>query len=253
MIKPKVYWDYVYGSRRVTIKDENRKTGYYGENEDFRKKAHDYFAGKLHKGENIFYEIVGFCGPDKPIMAKVSNELLKDKEFIKQYGKETVFTYGCKPGEFEVYVYRISTCNEDGFEIDYDHETVKRRCEEMNVKMVPEIDISTLDKEARRKITNIEDDINSNLDDSNYRCPNFKKFIYDGDQELLKRYIDVLVEGPDPIDPRHIKEGIVLRVDGCKWKAYKAKSFQFKCLEGILKDDEKVIDMEEAEDIKLEV
>src|SRR5690625_1276443 len=56
-LKPKYNWEYVSGSRRVVLKDF--AGGFYGDNE-FRKRWHDYFDGKLHKGETIYYEIVGY-------------------------------------------------------------------------------------------------------------------------------------------------------------------------------------------------
>jgi hypothetical protein len=164
----------------------------------------------LKKGETCYYEIVGYVSENIPIMNKCSNEKM-DKEFIKQYGKETIFSYGCLPGQFDIYVYRMSLTNEDGYEIDYDWEYVKTRCEEMNIKKVLQLD----------------------------------KFIYDGNEEKLKEKVEKLVIGTDPIGKTHIKEGIVLRVDGNKWKAYKHKSQEFKILEGILKTNDEIEDIEE--------
>jgi hypothetical protein len=213
LIKAKTSWNYICGTRRVTLKDLTRQTGYYSD-ESFRQTAHNNFLGKLQKGETVYYEVVGYVSENTSIMPKVNNEKL-GKDFVKQYGKETVFSYGCLPGQSEVYVYRMSISNEDGFEIDYDWETVKRRCEEMAIKFVPE----------------------------------YIKVIYDGDEEALKTKIEELVTGSDPVGKNHIKEGVVVRIDGCKWKAFKAKSFEFKCLEGLIKDTE-VVDIEEAEEIK---
>ena len=36
------------------------------------------------------------------------------KSFIKQYGNETTFSYGCEPGQSDMYVYRMTMTNEDG-------------------------------------------------------------------------------------------------------------------------------------------
>ena len=141
LVQPKSEWKYVSGTRRVTIKDiEKRNSGFYGDKEEFRTVAHNLFLEKLAKGETVYYEIVGWVSPSTPIMSKVSNEKLKDKEFVKKYGKETIFNYGCLPGRSEVYVYRMSMTNVDGIEVDYDWETVKRRCEEMSIKHVVEVD-----------------------------------------------------------------------------------------------------------------
>ena len=56
-----------------------------------RKKYHDMFKDKLPEGVEIFYEIVGWINDEKTIMGRCSNKLIKDKEFSKQYGPETVF------------------------------------------------------------------------------------------------------------------------------------------------------------------
>ena len=92
--KPIYDWGYVSGTRRTVL--ENFEGGYYGSNE-FREAHSKFFEGKLNKGEEIFYEVVGFTHTGAPIMASCDNAKLQDKEFIKQYGKETVFSYGCKP------------------------------------------------------------------------------------------------------------------------------------------------------------
>jgi hypothetical protein len=42
-------------------------------------------------------------------------------------------------------------------------------------------------------------------------------------------------------------EGAVIRRDGSTWKAYKHKSFEFKVIEGIIKDSG-AVDMEESQD-----
>ena len=76
--------------------------GYYG-NDMFRKKYHDFFEDKLPKGMTVFYEIAGWVSETTPIMGRCNNKLVKDKEFEKMYGKETIFTYGCEPGECDMW------------------------------------------------------------------------------------------------------------------------------------------------------
>jgi hypothetical protein len=50
------------------------------------------------------------------------------------------------------------------------------------------------------------------------------------------------------LDNRHLKEGVCVRIDhyGIKPKVYKHKSFNFKVLEGIIKDSG-LVDTEEAQ------
>ena len=113
-IKPKRTWEMISGTRRVTLTDFNKNTGFYG-SEAFRKPHHDFFDGKLHKGEEVFYEVLGYVNESTLIMGEVSNKKTNDKEFIKQYGETTKFTYGCKPNESIIRVYRMTMTNEDGY------------------------------------------------------------------------------------------------------------------------------------------
>ena len=140
---------------------------------------------------------------------------MKDKEFVKRYGKTTTFTYGCPPGAHEIYVYRMSTTNEDGNEIDYSWDKVKHRCAEMDVKHVPEL----------------------------------KRIIYsDGMKDVFLKLCEKYNTGESTLTPTHIREGIVVRADGSKWTAWKNKSFEFKVIEGINKETG-VVDPEEAQGV----
>jgi hypothetical protein len=78
-----------------------------------------------------------------------------------------------------------------------------------------------------------------------------KNMLYDGNEEKFKELIEELADGKDPIG-NHIREGCVIRLNSSKWKAWKHKNFSFKMLEGLIKDDETVVDIEEQEDIKEE-
>lgn len=203
-------WEYVTGTRRVTL--DSFDGGFYGDN-SFRSQWHDLFKGKLQKGEEVFYEVVGYASNDKLIMATCNNKKTKDKEFIKQFGDTTRFTYGCGVGESDVYVYRMTMTNEEGYVVEYPTELVQLRCEQMGVKHVPV----------------------------------FEKFIFTTEEDMLER-VGKYENGEDPIDKTHIREGVILRVDNSeKFKAYKQKNFHFKVLEGIIKEDAVEPDMEEAE------
>lgn len=205
----------VSGTRRTIL--SNFDGGYYG-NDAFRKKWHDFFEGKLPKGMTVFYEIVGWVSEDTPVMGRCNNKLVKDKEFEKMYGKETVFTYGCEPGENDMYVYRMTMTNEDGVVIELPTEEVKLWCEKLGCKFVPILD----------------------------------KFLFTTIDDLNKR-VNKWLDMPDEIDSRHVAEGVVARIDNrTKFTAYKKKSFTFKCIEGIIKDTSDAPDMEEAEELVAE-
>lgn len=202
----------VSGTRRTVLKSYDG--GYYG-NDAFRKKWHDFFEDKLPKGMCVYYEIVGWVDRERPIMARCNNKLVKDKAFEKMYGKETIFTYGCEPGESDMYVYRITMTNEDGVVIELPTEETKMWCDRLGCKFVPILDKFLF----------------TTIDDLNNR---------------VNKWLDI----PDEIDSRHVAEGVVARIDNrSKFTAYKQKSFQFKVIEGIVKDLSDEPDMEEAQSI----
>ena len=193
-------YDYVSGTRRVVLTDFNG--GYYGDDK-FREKWHNFFIGKLPKGCEIFYELVGYVNESTPIMGRCSNKKVNDKEFRKMYGDETVFSYGCNPGECDCYVYRMTMTNEDGYVVEIPYEQMCVECEKMGVKAVPF----------------------------------FEKFIFTTCDDLMER-VEKYYEGPDPIDPSHVREGVVIRIANSTkgFEAYKHKNDSFKILAGIIKD-----------------
>ena len=208
-------YQFVSGTRRVTLKDYDG--GWYGSNA-FRRKYHEYFKTRLPKGVEVFYEIVGWVDPNTTIMGRCSNKLIKDKAFSKQYGSETVFSYGCDVGENDCYVYRMTMTNEDGFAVEIPWEQVQIECEKMGVKCVP----------------------------------TFEKFTYTTWDDLMDR-VEKYYDGADPIGKSHVREGVVVRIDNRpSFTAFKHKNFSFKCLEGIVKDNSDAPDMEEAEDLLVE-
>lgn len=210
-IFPTSSWKYLIGSRNVILKGQ---PGQY-HSEEFRIRACEPFVDKLHKGETVFYEVVGYEAVGTPIMGTVSTTHLKDKEITKTYGPQVTYTYGCKNGEFDIYVYRITQTNEDGHTIDLGWNDIKTRCEQLGIKHVPEL----------RPIR-----------------------VFDGDIDGLKLEItELTADGPDLIDPSHPKEGIVLRVDSAfNMRCYKQKTFQFGVIEGYIKEDQAYIDAEEV-------
>lgn len=238
-------WGYVTGTRRTVL--ENYEGGYYGDNE-FREQHSKVFEGKLHKGETVYYEVVGFTNTGTPIMGSSSNTKLNDKDFIKQYGDTTVFSYGCYPdgkkrmcgedkfGHFfidedapqsDMYVYRMILTTEEGHVVEYTPDYMRYRCEQMGVKTVPLFE--------RFYIPN-ENELNT----MGISAGEYVK-------EIVNKYLNT---DPDPIGKTHIKEGVVVRIiNRPKFTAYKDKVFEFKVIEGIIKSAASAPDMEEAEEI----
>lgn len=219
-------WDYISGTRRTVLDDWDG--GFYGSNA-FRKQHQDKFIGKLHKGEEVYYEVVGFTDSGTPIMSKGNNKKL-DKDFVKQYGEETVFSYGCSPDgsdapQSDLYVYRMTMTNEDGDIVEYSPDFMRYRCEQMGVKCVPEF-------------------VHVVLPDASYFVENYPVGEYV--KEMAEQYYD----GPDPIGKTHVREGVVVRiVNRPKFCAYKTKNYSFKMLEGLIKESAVAPDMEEAEEV----
>ena len=239
-------WGYVSGTRRTIL--ENFDGGYYGSNE-FREAHSKFFEDKLWKGEEAYYEVVGFTHTRAPIMAIADNKKLNDKEFIKQYGKTTTFSYGCSPIEgdeivyqdsdktiyqykpqSDIYVYRMTMTNEDGEVVEYTPDFMRYRCEQMGVKTVPVMWKGTI---PNYELLNGEHNMGVEFTSGDWI------------KGVAERYYD----GPDPIGKTHIREGVVVRIlNRPKFCAYKHKNWSFKVLENIVKNDAVVPDMEEAEE-----
>ena len=230
-------YDYISGTRRTVLEDFDG--GFYGSNE-FRKQHHDKFVGKLRKGETVYYEVVGFTHTGAPIMADGNNKKV-GKDFVKQYGETTVFSYGCEPRavpamikspemikvspaipQSEIYVYRMTMTNEDGDVVEYTPDFMRYRCEQMGIECVPVF-------------------MHGFIPGNEYG---------DTPSEFVLHEAERFYDGTDPIGKTHVREGVVVRiVNRPSFTAYKHKNYSFKILEGIIKEDASAPDMEEAEDL----
>jgi hypothetical protein len=204
---------YLSGTRRVILE---KWTGdsWYGD-EAFRVNATRRLMGNLHKGEVVYGEIVGWAGAETPIMPAHDTTRLRNKSVRERYGDKMFYTYGCPTGTQAFYIYRITMNNEDGVTTELPWWAVKRRASELGVKYVREVEPPSFVNE-------------------------------ESDREGLMSLAGLLAEGPSLFGD-HIREGIAIRIEHEKWFGIlKAKSFTFGLLEGYLKEDESVIDREEA-------
>ena len=256
--KPIYEYGYVSGTRRTILNDY--EGGFYGSNA-FRKQHADQFVGKLWKGETVYYEVVGFTDTGAPIMGDCQNKKLNDKEFVKQYGETTRFSYGCSPTGFQdnkfvssvneaedhevlqprsdFYVYRMTMTNEDGDVVEYTPDFMRYRCEQMGVKTVPVFwkGAIPIDDEDFESFAPGEDDM-------------VPEMIYLTPGEWIMEKAEEYYDGRDPVGRTHVREGVVVRIlNRPKFTAYKHKNFEFRVLEGIVKADAEAPDMEEAEEI----
>lgn len=104
--RPKQEWRIISGTRRV-------------DNIDFhisriRKEIEHKIAPRLHKGEEVFYEIYGYDG-------------------CKQI--QSGYPYDCTTGEYKAILYRVTINTPDGFCIDLNREHVYRRADELGMKI----------------------------------------------------------------------------------------------------------------------
>lgn len=211
-------YEYVSGSRRVLIDTDKPDQGFY-EGKKFRQIAHKMISDNLHKGETVYYEIVGYDDGGSSIMG---SHKVSDKELKKKYGSSMTYSYGCqpvKPGTenaelpFKIFIYRITITTLDGSITEVPWHQMVTRCKEMNIPVVPQL------KEP---------------------------FIYDGDKDKLMKLCEELSQGSSTLDSSHIKEGVVIRVEAPSLdKHYKYKSWHFCDLEGIAKNSNNYIDQEE--------
>ena len=204
------------GTRNVVLDGDGTRNSYYPD-ESFRGNAVRGLEGNLRKGEVLYFELVGYTTDGGLIMPEVDTTVLKDKEISKKYGKKMVYSYGMERGQADMYVYRIAMLNEDGDLTELPWTQVKARCKELGVKHVPELT---------------------------------RPFIFDNGM-ITKNDVDEavngLMEGSSTVDERHIREGVVLRIESEHGTEFvKSKSFTFGVLEGYIKEKDDYVDMEEA-------
>ena len=199
-------WDYLYSSRSV-IKNDALTPGFY-KYDLWTETGKKYFGGKLHKGETVYYEIVGY--------------LPGTKTFIQKN-----YDYGTLPGDCSIAVYRITSTNPDGVVLEYSWAAMRERCKEMGVPIVQEYYYGRVTDFLHAFDIASTPEWASNL------------------LAVLKRvYLEQ--DCPDNLCKKMPDEGIVLRVEAKDIQVYKYKSEKFLTHESKAKEDE-VIDIEEQE------
>lgn len=111
-------YDYIYASRRVIKNGEFPGSKHYYK-EDIWTDAGKFFEGRLHEGETVYYEIVGY---------------LKDGKMIQKG-----YDYGCEPTKHKIVVYKITHTGTDGIVYEYSWSAMKQRCIQLGVDMVKEL------------------------------------------------------------------------------------------------------------------
>lgn len=222
-------YDYISGTRRTVM--DTFEGGFYGSNE-FREQYHEFFKNKLWKGETVYYEVAGYTHTGAPIMATGKTP----KEFEHLYGPKMEFSYGCDPNglpekQSHIWVYRMTMTNPDGEVVEYTPDFMRYRCELMGVDCVPVFWRGRIPEHPGSK------------DDDTITAG-----------EWVMNKVEQFYDGPDLIDPRHTREGCVVRIiNRPNFKAYKMKNFCFKVVEGLIKENADAPDMEEAQEVAEEI
>lgn len=205
--------EYLLGTRRVVLLPEHEtKEGFHG-SESFRYDILPLIKNKIPFGYSLYGEITGWAN-NSPIMPPHSLNKSDFKEILKDYPNPMFFSYGDPQGSKTFSLYHATFSNEDGHKIDLTWPEVKELAHKIGIKHTFELE---------------------------------PEFIYNGNKEELAEKVRSYLDKPDPEDPRHYSEGVIIRYTvGNKVKFLKEKGFYFKLGEGIIKDSSEIIDMEES-------
>ncbi len=194
------FYKVLLGSRTVEVDWDGEK-----DDADHRRGVNYFVKDKLRSGETVYSEIVGYRSTGKPIMNPISKKKLGDfKTYLNHNGESMHFKYGNEVGQCSQYVYRITQTDENGKRYDLSWNQIKKRCIELELKHVPELLV----------------------------------LIYDGDKDSLMRHAELLSYGRDVVDPSHIREGVVARVENALGvNFFKYKSIDFRLLEDTVAEE----------------
>ncbi|MFY1686322.1 RNA ligase family protein, partial [Plantactinospora sp. WMMB782] len=186
-------WAYVYGSRNV-VKDPDNPSGHDFYGTDLYSQIGSQLKGLLPKGFIVYGEVIGW---------------VPDTNTPIQKG----YTYRIPEGGYQLYIYRVTTINEDGRQIDLSWPAVQEFCASVGLDTVPEL--------AGAHGYEI---------DEHWVANNFL------DVRLVDQGFDL--GGAVPTDGSMVDEGVCLRVEGITPLVLKAKSPEF------LRHETKLLDQE---------
>lgn len=182
-------YDYIYSSRKVIKNQELNPNAQHYYNEDIWGIAHNELKEFLSKGMSFYYEIVGY----------LPNGTMIQKDY----------DYGCEPTKHAIYIYRITSTNVDGKVIEFSARQVQDFCKKNGLNAVPELYYGyAKDLDKHPNLLHLDKPWDSD------------KFL-----NLIKaRYNEkdcymCINEVPE--------EGVVVRIEGDDFEAYKVKSERF--------------------------
>lgn len=206
--------DYVYLSgTRNTVRNPFAAAS-VSASPDIRSIVDDELRGLgVRRGETLYFEIVGY-GPCGDLI--MGSHQITDKALKKRYGDEMIYRYGCRKTEermHRIFIYRITQQGPDGNAIELSQEQLVARCDMLGLEAVPILS---------------------------------GPLVYDGDLDKLLSQCEELSRGNSTLDDTHIREGVVIRIEGQRPRAMKYKGFWFCALEQIQKNNDDFVDPEEV-------
>ena len=200
LVKGRHYlYDYIYSSRTV-VKNANinpgKKHDFYGV--DVWKYAFDYLKPYLIKGMSIYAEIVGYL-PNGQFIQKSYDYGCRQPRHIEDYREGT---------NFKIMIYRITLTNEDGVVHEFSPHEVQVWCKNNNLRAVTEF------------YYGLAGALYPDLDKSNHWCENFIEKLANDENFFME------MNSPDCIN-KVPHEGIVIKIDDMKSRAWKLKCFKF--------------------------
>lgn len=179
------YYDIVYSSRKVVKNEYETKNHKHFYGYDLWAEIKDYLQVSIQKGITLYGEAVGF---------------LKDGKAIQKD-----YDYSCKPGEFSIYIYRITMTNVDGQVIEFTWHQIQEYCNKYGLNHVP---ILYYGRAGKLFPISEEVDWHENF------LQKAEKYYLERDCTMCKNKVP--------------NEGVVLRIDKAfDYEAYKLKSFRF--------------------------
>ncbi|SHX44169.1 RNA ligase [Mycobacteroides abscessus subsp. massiliense] len=188
---PETKYEDVFGSRRV-IKGRSDNNHYY--DSDVWTEFGKTIEGRIPENFMVYGELVGWTDTQSPI----------------QKG----YTYNVKPGDVELYVYRVATVNGQGVIADLSWQGVKDFAAAIGVKVAPTLwegQIISRDKVDDEDLIEMYTDM--------YLDQNFAALHTSAEFGLAYPDAPVPLSNPTSVD-----EGVCVRVEGQVPRIYKAKS-----------------------------
>lgn len=238
-------YDYIYASRNTVKNARYMKDTDLNKNDLWIAAGQKYFLNKLHKGETVYYEIVGYMSSGRMVQKN--------------------YDYGCPVGEYKVAVYRITNTNMDGVPHEMSWMAMKDRCKELGVPMVeefyygkaklmfyePSVEPKPLTLAESLDLLKLIEDANNNPMPATLTPPEVTTEYLN--REWAKNFVNKLKEvylekdcWDSLLSKKMPDEGIVLRVEGLSIDVFKLKSEKFLLGESKAKEDGEE-DLEESE------